>query len=260
MRGILWGVHRPPAIGVCTLVERARWGAWDDDVALVWRSVVVQVQQAGGVALLLPPDPVATVHPDVLLDRLDALLLIGGPDLDPALYGAGAHPEIVDPQPDRDAFELALARRALERELPLLGICRGMHVLNVARGGTLVPHLPDAIGHDDHRRVIGSFEGTDHDVRLTPGSLAARAVGEERHGTKSHHHQGLDRIGDGLEVTGWAVMDDVPEAIEDPSLPFVLGVQWHPEADELSRVIGALVDEASAVRRQAEGSHLTPDA
>jgi putative glutamine amidotransferase len=127
-----------------------------------------------------------------------------------------------------------------------------MHVLNVARGGTLVQHLPDAVGHDDHRRVVGSFADADHDVRLAAGSLAARAVGAELQGTKSHHHQGLDRIGDGLEVTGWATMDDVPEAIEDPSLPFALGVQWHPEADELSRVIGALVDHASRLTAGAQ--------
>ncbi|HEX3317084.1 MAG TPA: gamma-glutamyl-gamma-aminobutyrate hydrolase family protein [Solirubrobacteraceae bacterium] len=237
---------RPPVIGVCTLVDRARWAAWYDDVAFLQRSVVVQVQQAGGMALLLPPDPVATVHPDVMLDLLDALMLVGGPDLDPALYGARPHPAAVVPQPDRDAFELALARGALERELPFLGICRGMHVLNVVRGGTLVQHLPDVVGHEEHRRVVGSFDGADHDVRLAPGSLAARAVGAERHRTKSHHHQGLHRIGEGLEVTGWALMDDVPEAIEDPSVPFALGVQWHPEADELSRVIGALVQHAGA--------------
>jgi putative glutamine amidotransferase len=150
--------------------------------------------------------------------------------------------------PERDAFELALTRRALERRVPFLGVCRGMQVLNVARGGTLRQHLPDDLGHTEHRRVIGSFDQADHDVRLAPGSQAARAAGEERHNTKSHHHQAVGRLGEGLEVTGWAVIDDLPEAIEDPSLPFALGVQWHPEADALSRVIGALVASARSGR------------
>ena len=136
----------------------------------------------------------------------------------------------------------------MQRDLPLLGICRGLQVINVAFGGTLHQHLPELLGHEHHRRVAGSFDGADHDVRLQPGSLAARAAGEELHATKSHHHQGIDRVGDGLQVTGWAVMDDLPEAIESPSHRFALGVQWHPEADERSRLIGALVQEAAAVR------------
>ena len=118
------------------------------------------------------------------------------------------HPLTVDPDPLRDAFEVALARRALERDLPLLGICRGMQILNVACGGTLHQDLPELLGHEGHRRVPGSFDGADHDVRLLAGSLAARAAGEERHATKSHHHQGVDRVGDGLKVTGWAGGDD----------------------------------------------------
>ncbi len=148
--------------------------------------------------------------------------------------------------PERDAFELALVRRALERDLPVLGICRGMQVMNVACGGTLHQDLPELLGHEEHRRVLGSFDGADHDVRLEPGSLAARAAGEELHATKSHHHQGVDRVGEGLVVTGWAVVDDLPEALELPGNAFALGVQWHPEADETSRLIAALVDHAAA--------------
>jgi putative glutamine amidotransferase len=139
-------------------------------------------------------------------------------------------------------------RRALERDLPLLGICRGMQIINVARGGTLHQDLPERAGHDHHRRVPGSFEGSDHDVRLLAGSLAARAAGEQLHPTKSHHHQGVDRVGEGLQVTGWADVDDLPEAIEEPRNRFALGVQWHPEADERSQLIAALVREAATVR------------
>jgi putative glutamine amidotransferase len=236
-----------PVIGICTPLEHARWGAWDDEVALMPRSYLMHVQRAGGLGILLVPDPVATEHPDELLELLDGLLLVGGPDVDPALYGAERHPLTETTFPERDAFEVALARRALERDLPLLGICRGMQLLNVARGGTLHQHLPDALDHESHRRVVGSFADADHDVRLAPGSQAARAAGEHVHVTKSHHHQGVDRLGEGLEVSGWAVMDDLPEAIEDPSRTFALGVQWHPEADEASRVIGMLVEEALAV-------------
>jgi putative glutamine amidotransferase len=120
-----------------------------------------------------------------------------------------------------------------------------MQVMNVAAGGTLIQHLPDSHGHDDHRRVPGSFDGADHDVRLAAGSLAARAAGEELHATKSHHHQGVGEIGAGLEVTGRATLDDLPEAIERADRRFALGVQWHPEADETSRLIAALVAEAA---------------
>jgi putative glutamine amidotransferase len=119
-----------------------------------------------------------------------------------------------------------------------------MQLINVAFGGTLSQHLPDELGHEEHRRTPGSFEGCDHDVRLTPGSLAARAAGEEIHPTKSHHHQGVDRVGEGLEVTGTSMLDDLPEAIEDPDRRFLLGVQWHPEADERSRIVAALVEHA----------------
>jgi putative glutamine amidotransferase len=254
MGWILWlGVVSRPVIGICTPLERAQWGAWDDEVALLPRSYLLHVQRAGGLGILLAPDPVSTENPDELLDRLDALMLVGGPDVDPALYGAERHPLTETTFPERDAFEIALTRRALERDMPFLGICRGMQLFNVARGGTLHQHLPDAFGHQDHRRVVGSFDQADHDVRLTPGSQAARAAGEEVHATKSHHHQGIDRLGEGLEVTGWAVMDDLPEAIEDPSRTFALGVQWHPEADEASRVVAVLVGEASGISSQASG-------
>jgi putative glutamine amidotransferase len=240
----------PPVIGLCTALERARWSVWDQQAVLLPRSYVDAVQLAGGVALLLPPDPAATKDPDRVLDLLDALLLAGGADVDPATYGAEPHAETVHTVPERDAFELALATRAMERDMPFLGICRGMQVMNVARGGTLSQHLPDDYGHHDHRRSLGSFDDADHDVRLADGSLAARVAREEVHGTKSHHHQGVERIGKGLEVTGWATIDDLPEAIEVPGNRFALGVQWHPEVDETSPLIAALVDEARAYRQE----------
>jgi len=241
-----------PTIGICTPLERARWGVWDQDAFLLPRSYADAVQSAGGLALLLAPDPALTQNPDEALDLLDGLMLVGGADVDPAAYGADPHPETIGCVPERDAFELALVRRALERDLPLLGICRGMQVMNIACGGTLHQHLPDLVGHGDHRRVLGSFDGADHRVRLQAGSLAARAAGEEDHNTKSHHHQAVDRIGDGLVVTGWAEMDELPEALELSGNRFALGVQWHPEADEASRLIGALVQ---AARTGRDGVH-----
>jgi putative glutamine amidotransferase len=239
-----------PIIGICTALERARWSVWDQQAVLLPRSYVDAVQRARGIALLLPPDPAAVAAPDALLDLIDALVLAGGADMDPSSYGAEPHEKTVHTVPERDAFELALATRAMERDMPFLGICRGMQVMNVARGGTLNQDLPDDYGHEDHRRSLGSFDNSDHDVRLAHDSLAARAAREELHGTKSHHHQGVERIGAGLEVTGWATIDDLPEAIEVPGNRFALGVQWHPEVDASSPVIAALVEEARAYRAE----------
>ncbi|MEK6271197.1 MAG: gamma-glutamyl-gamma-aminobutyrate hydrolase family protein [Actinomycetota bacterium] len=230
------------AIGICAALERARWGPWEDTVTMLPRSYATAVQAAGGLALLLPPDEAATEAPDPLLDLLDALILAGGSDLDPATYGAAPHPETSGIWPERDRFELALARRALERGMPLLGVCRGMQVLNVARGGTLVQHLPDLLGRDDHRPTPGAF--ADHEVRLELGSLAATAVAAGQITVKSHHHQGIDELGEGFVASGWWVSDDLVEAIELPGHPFVLGVLWHPEEDLRSRVVGALVGAA----------------
>jgi putative glutamine amidotransferase len=232
-------------IGVCTALEEARFGVWDGiDTVLLDRQYVDAVQRAGGVAILLPPDPEVTTDPDRLLGLLDGLILAGGRDVDPAAYGAEPHPATDPPRAERDAFEIALARRALERDIPLLGICRGMQVMNVARGGTLVQDLPEHVGDERHRRTLGTFAGNDHPVRLAEDTLAAAAAGEVRHPTLSHHHQGVDRLGAGLEVSGWSDDDGLPEAIEAPGLRFALGVQWHPEADPESQVIAALVEAA----------------
>lgn len=194
---------------------------------LLPRNYVQAVQRAGALALLLAPDPVTNEDPDEVLDRVDGLVLAGGVD--------------VGDDPERDAFEMALTRRALERDLPLLGICRGMQVMNVACGGTLTEHVPDVVGHDRHRHEPGQW--SDHAVRLQAGSVAARAAGEQHHPVKSHHHQAIDRLAAPFTLTGWAEGDNLPEALEATGSRFALGVQWHPEADESSRLIAALVDE-----------------
>jgi putative glutamine amidotransferase len=229
-------------IGICAAVERVRRDPWDEVVSMVQRTYPAAVQRAGGVAVILPPDEAAERAPDPFLDLIDALLLAGGADVDPATYGAAPHPETGLTWPDRDRFEVALIRCASDRAMPVLGVCRGMQIMNVALEGTLIQHLDDVIGTDDHRHTPGAF--TDHEVRIQPGSLAARAVGAEQITVKSHHHQGIERLGEGLTATGWSVNDDLVEAVELPDHPFALGVLWHPEEDERSGVVGALVDAA----------------
>jgi len=233
-----------PVIGICTALTQARWGVWNQRAALLSYGYITAIQRAGGLAVMIPPDPELEQDPDQMLDLIDGLILAGGNDIDPAAYGATPHPMTHNTVPERDSVELALARRAVERDIPVLGICRGMQLMNVAFGGTLHQHLPDEVGHEDHRRFLGSFDGADHDVRLQSGTVAALAAGEELHGTKSHHHQGVDVIGDGLQVSGYSTLDELPEAIEAPERRFVLGVQWHPETDDRSRLFSALADAA----------------
>jgi putative glutamine amidotransferase len=237
------GAVDPPAIGICAAIERVSWGVWNEyEVTLAPRTYVSAVQRAGGLGIVLPPDPAVVEQPDLLLDRIDALILAGGADIDPSNYGAEPHPETRGTWPERDRFELALARRALERDLPLLGICRGMQLLNVALGGTLDQHLPESVGNEVHRAVGGTFG--EHHVRLAPDSLACSAAGTEGFVVWSHHHQGVQQVGEGLRVSGWSVEDDLVEAIELPGNRFALGVVWHPEEDRDSKVIGALVEAA----------------
>ncbi len=236
---------RRPNIGITAATERVSYGVWEEVSAFISpASYVRAVQRAGGRPILLLPDPEDADDPDGVLDLIDALILTGGAgDVNPALYGEERHPETGPVQEERDAYELALARAAVERDVPTLGICRGMEVLNVVYGGSIEQHLPDVLGHEEHRHTPGTY--ADHEVRLEPGSLAAHAAGSERSPVKSHHHQGIKEVGDGLEVTGWAAEDEAIEALEDPSHPFVLGVLWHPEEDEKSQLIKALVREVS---------------
>jgi putative glutamine amidotransferase len=238
------GSGRRPTIGVTAATEKVSYGVWNEVPAFMSpASYARAVQRAGGRPVLLLPDPEDTEDPEGVLDVVDALIVTGGAgDVNPALYGEKPHPETGPVQEERDAYELALVRAAIEREMPVLGICRGMQILNVAYGGGIEQHVPDVVGHEKHRHTPGVF--ADHEVDLEPGSLAARAVGAERTPVKSHHHQGVKELGVGLAATAWAE-DETVEALEDPSCPFVLGVLWHPEEDEKSQLIRALVSEVT---------------
>lgn len=232
-----------PLIGVCAAIERASFGVWSDEPATILPlSYSRAIHGAGGMMAMLPPDRRASEDPGELLDRIDALVLGGGADIDPESQGVEAHPETVGTNPDRDRFEIALALGALDRGMPLLGVCRGMQVLNVACGGTLDQHIPDRLGHEIHRPVPGAW--AEHEVRIEPGSLAAEAAGTERLTVKSHHHQGIDRIADKLTATAWATDDETVEAIESGDGDFALGVLWHPEEDATDAIIPALISRA----------------
>ena len=230
-----------PLIGITSYAQPARWGAWDLPAALIPLMYVDAVERAGGRALVVPPSADAV---EETLDVLDGAVFSGGADVDPAAYGADAHPLTDPPQARRDRCELALLEAALARDLPVLAICRGSQLLNVLRGGDLVQHLPDEVGHTDHRRTAGVF--SDHDVTVAADTRLGALVGD--HATvKSSHHQGLGRIGDGLVESARAA-DGTVEALEDPSRRFALGVLWHPEAGEDQRLFDALVAEARAYR------------
>jgi putative glutamine amidotransferase len=232
----------PPVIGICAVKERARWAFWDQTAHLVADTYVSAVQDTGALAVLLPVD---SRDPEKLLDRTDGLMVIGGADLDPAVYGQERSEATENTYRDRDEFELALTRGAVERGLPFLGICRGMQLLNVALGGTINQNLVAADGTNPHRRIVGTFVGTEHDIDLDPGSLVARATGEEIHEARCHHHQAIDRLGNGLVVTASA-RDGVPEAIElEGDDDWVLGVQWHPEAGDKRQLFEAFTEAAA---------------
>jgi gamma-glutamyl-gamma-aminobutyrate hydrolase PuuD len=232
-----------PVVGITAYVEPARWGHWELEAALIPYGYVQGIERAGGRALLVPPSDEGVGE---TLDALDGLLLSGGSDLDPGLYDADAHPETVGTRPERDRAELALLEAALERDMPVLAVCRGAQVLNVARGGDLVQHLPELVGDEKHREVRGVF--SEHPVRIDDASRLGSLLGGHAP-VKSHHHQGLGAVGAGLREVAWAD-DGTVEALEDPARRFALGVLWHPEAGEDQRLFETLVAEAAAYREQ----------
>jgi putative glutamine amidotransferase len=230
-----------PVIGITSYTERVRFGVWDFPAAVIPMAYVSAIERAGGRPLVVPPSEEGV---EETLEALDGLLLSGGEDLDPAGYGAEPHPETLGVRPERDRAEFALLETALARDMPVLAVCRGSQVLNVARGGDLVQHLPDDLRHERHKHQPGQF--SDHDVRLDPESRVGTLLGEHAP-VKSHHHQGYGRIGEGLRETGWAD-DGTVEALEDPGKRFAVGVLWHPEEGEDFALFQALVDEARAFR------------
>jgi putative glutamine amidotransferase len=238
-------VARKPVIGITTYLTQATFGVWEEDAALVPAVYVRAVETAGGRALLIPPSVDGIQE---TLDAVDGLLFSGGSDLDPDLYDQEPHAETNDIVAERDSAEIALMRAALERDMPVLAVCRGSQVLNVALGGDLVQHLPDVVGDEKHKHTPGEF--ADHDVDVLPGTKVQRILGD-RAPVKSHHHQGYGRIGGGLQEAARAD-DGTVEALEDPDRRFALGVLWHPEAGEDFALFEALVEEASRYHEDRE--------
>jgi putative glutamine amidotransferase len=234
-----------PIIGITTYLTSARFGTWEEDAALIPAAYVRAVEAAGGRALLVPPSMEGI---EETLDRLDGLLFSGGSDLDPELYGQEAHAETNGVVTERDRAEIALLQAALQRDMPVLAVCRGSQVLNVARGGDLVQHLPDVVGDETHKHTPGVF--ADHDVDLVSGTRAQQILGDHAP-VKSHHHQGYGRLGEGLREAARAE-DGTIEAVEDPSRRFALGVLWHPEAGEDFALFEALVEEARRYREERQ--------
>ena len=234
-------------IGLTTYRQQARSGAWDVPASFLPGVYLEGVTLAGGIAVLLPPQPVDAGIAARVVGTLDGLIITGGKDVDPATYGQQAHPATEEPARDRDAWEFALLAAALRHRIPVLGICRGAQVLNVALGGTLHQHLPDVIGHNGHRAGEAVF--TDSTVRAVAGSRVAELLGPSVE-VKCYHHQSIDRLGDGLVVSA-VDLDGVVEAIELPGPDFVVAVQWHPE-ETLGdlRIFSGLVQ---AARRRREG-------
>ena len=242
-----------PVIGVTAYDELATWGHWHTQASLVPSDYLRSLAEAGGTPVILPVQEDSDDVLDALVERLDGLVLTGGPDVDSARYGAEPHPRAQPPRRSRDERELALIGAAERGGLPVLAVCRGMQLLNVAHGGSLVQHLPEVVGHDEHNPTPGVF--STHLVRIEPKCRLATLLGWDARDVPTHHHQGIDRLAEGLSAVGWAE-DGTIEAIEDPTRPFVIGVQWHPEADDNPAVFVALVGAATRVlARRREQAH-----
>ena len=245
-------LSRPsPIIGLTTYLEQAQTGVWDVQAAFLPKVYFEAITRVGGIAVLLPPQPVSEEIANRVLDGLDGLLITGGKDVDPARYGQEPHPTTDTPRTDRDAWEDALLTAAIARELPFLGICRGAQVLNIARGGTLHQHLPEVIGTEKYQLGGGTFGQVD--VEADADSAVGRLVGTDPLGVSVYHHQAIDRVGEGLRVTA-RTADGVVQAVELEGVPFVVAVQWHPEqtGDDL-RLFAGLVDAAREYHRAEVG-------
>jgi len=236
-----------PVIGITTYAQEATWGGWTEPAAFTPLAYVRAVEHAGGRPLLVPPSNDAI---DETLDALDGVIFSGGGDLDPETYGADAHPETGEINPERDSAELALLQAALARDMPVLAVCRGSQVLNVARGGDLVQHLPEIVGHDRHRHTEPVM--ADHEVAVETDSKLGSILGD-RAPVKSSHHQGFGKLGEGLREAAWAE-DGTIEALEDPTHRFAVGVLWHPEEGEDYALFKALVEEAEQYRQERLGA------
>lgn len=232
-----------PVIGLSSYLEATRSGVWDVEAVFLPRHYLDAVTAVGGTAVVLPPQPVDEAAIERLLDGLDGLLITGGLDVDPARYGQAPHPLTDAPRPDRDAWEEALLRAALRRDLPVLGICRGLQLLNVSLGGSLHQHLPEVIGSGRWTGEGGVFR--ENEALVEPDSLLGRSLdGDSRLRVLSYHHQAVDRLGDGLVVTARGD-DGVVQAAELPGARFAVAVQWHPEmTPEDPRLLRAFVDAA----------------
>jgi putative glutamine amidotransferase len=234
-------------LGLSTYLQQAQTGVWDVRASFLPAIYVESVTNAGGVATLLPPQPVDDGIAGRVLDGLDGLVITGGRDVDPAAYGQTPHPNTDQPADDRDAWEFALLRGALARRLPVLGICRGAQILNVALGGTLHQHLPDVVGHTRHQ--AGNAVFTTSSIRTVPGTRVAGLVGESTE-AQCYHHQAIATVGRDLVVSASDTADGVIEAVEiDQAIhpdAWVVAVQWHPEVARDKRLFGALVAAAAA--------------
>jgi putative glutamine amidotransferase len=212
-----------PVIGISAHTGPVHVAVFDITATFAPSQFVDHVTAAGGQPVLLPPVP----DIDLVLDRLDGLLVLPGPDIDPALYGAEPHPLSRGINAARDEAELALIAAALDANIPVLGICRGAQLMNVLRGGTLHQHLPDLLGHDRHLPGVDGYGA--EPVRIAPSTCLARVVPTDQIAVPCHHHQGIDQLGIGVEPAAWSIADDIVEAVEVSGQQFAVGVQWHAE-------------------------------